>query len=337
MDTVWVFMSATVRRRPRIDKGHLWRWAFGIVMLAAVIFVFTHIEEGRRFAYEAAALEPLWLSLAITLQVGTFVADTELWERVLERGGHRRPFFLLFRFSLAKFFVDQFVPTGGVSGTILVMRSLEKTGVDRGTSVATLVVRMVSYYAAYGISLAAALAWVWGKVPLALPLRLLGVLLSFVFLAFPVVVLVFVRHPDRGLPRLLQRPRFLRRFRPGIRLVAEATPRLSKDIPLLVSSTLLQLSIFLADGLTLWSMVMALGVDAPLPSVFAAFMLGFLAGSIFTVPGGIGTVEAGTVAGLGLMGVPIGVAITATFLYRGFTFWIPLIPGLFAARKESWR
>lgn len=331
-------MAAIARPRRRLLRRHnLWRWLFGLIMLAAVIFLFTHAEEGRRFAYEAAAIEPLWLILAVTLQIGTFAADTELWERVLDRGGHRRPFFLLFRFSLAKYFVDQFLPTGGVSGTILVMRSLEKTGVDRGTSVATLVVRLVSYYLAYGIALAAAMAWVWGRISVPLPIRLLGILLSVVFLLVPVLALLLVRNPDRGLPHLLQRPKILRRFRPSIRMVAEATPRLARDVGLLASSTALQLTIFLFDGLTLWTMVLALGVDAPFPSIFAAFMLGFLAGSVFAVPGGIGTVEAGTVAGLGLIGVPLGISLTATLLYRGLTFWLPLIPGLFAARKESWR
>lgn len=310
---------------------------FGLVLLAAVIFLFTHIDEGRRFAYEAAALEPQWLLFAISIQAGTFVADTELWERVLDRGGHRRPFFQLLRFSFAKFFVDQFLPTGGVSGTILVMRSLERTGVDRGTSMATLVVRMVTYYLAYGLSLAVAMWLVWGRTSLPLPLLVLGILLSVLFLTFPVLVLVFVRNPDKGLPLLLQRPKFLRRYRPTIRMAAEATPRLARDVPLLLACTGLQLSIFLFDGLTLWAMVHALGVEAPLSAVFTAFMVGFLAGSVFAVPGGIGTVEAGTVAGLGLLGVPLGVSLTATFLYRGFTFWLPLVPGLFAARKESWR
>lgn len=318
-------------------RRNLWRWLFGVVLLASVIFVFTHLNEGRRFAYEAAALEPLWLAFAFTVQIGTFVADTELWERVLQRGGHRRPFFQLFRFSFAKFFVDQFVPTGGVSGTILILRSLERTGVDRGTTVATLVVRMVTYYLAYGAALAASMWMAWTR---AHPPRLLlavGVVVSIAFLAFPVVVLVLVRNPDKGLPRLLQKPRWLRRFRPGIRMAAEATPALSRDISLLVACSALQLVIFLFDGLTLWAMVLAVGVDAPFSSIFAAFMLGALAGSLLAVPGGIGTIEAGTVAGLGLLGVPLGASITATFLYRGFTFWLPLIPGLIAARKESWR
>jgi hypothetical protein len=37
---------------------------------------------------------------------------------------------------------------------------------------------------------------------------------------------------------------------------------------------------------------------------------------------------------LGLLGAPIEMALAATILLRGLTFWAPMIPGLWLARRE---
>lgn len=51
-------------------------------------------------------------------------------------------------------------------------------------------------------------------------------------------------------------------------------------------------------------------------------------------PGGLGTFEAASVVTLGLAGVPVATALAATLLFRGVSFWIPLVPGLVLARLE---
>lgn len=331
-------VEATQRANPPQAKHkRLFQWFFGAVLLAGLAFVVTHRSEGRQFAEIAAHSQPWWLLFAFGLQALTYVADAAVWDVVLSRGPKKLPLPRLVRFSFAKYFFDQFVPTGGMTGTLMVMRSLERDGVDRGTSMATLIVRFVTYYWAYAIALGAALAVTLVRAHVPEVVFGLGVALTVGFLIVPVLVLAFIRHPDRGLPGLLQRPRILKRIRPAVQLAAEATPKITRDVPLLANATVLQLAIYVLDGLTLWAMVKSVGVDLPAGSAFAAFMLGFVAGSLGVVPGGVGTVEAGTVAGLGFLGIPLATALTITLLFRGFSFWLPLLPGLWAARRESFR
>jgi uncharacterized membrane protein YbhN (UPF0104 family) len=33
-------------------------------------------------------------------------------------------------------------------------------------------------------------------------------------------------------------------------------------------------------------------------------------------------------------GVPFEAALSATLLFRGYTLWVPLIPGMFATRRQ---
>lgn len=37
---------------------------------------------------------------------------------------------------------------------------------------------------------------------------------------------------------------------------------------------------------------------------------------------------------LRLVGVPVAVALSATLLFRGLSFWLPMLPGLVLSRRE---
>lgn len=47
----------------------------------------------------------------------------------------------------------------------------------------------------------------------------------------------------------------------------------------------------------------------------------------------LGTFEASCVAMLHVLQVPLEVALTATLLLRGFTVWLPTLPGLWLAQR----
>ena len=97
----------------------------------------------------------------------------------------------------------------------------------------------------------------------------------------------------------------------------------------------LQVAIFLLDAGTLWIMLYALGLSVHPALVFASFMLSTLARTLGPVPGGLGIFEAASVATLKLMGVPIAAGLAATLLFRGFSYWLPMAPGILLARRET--
>lgn len=51
------------------------------------------------------------------------------------------------------------------------------------------------------------------------------------------------------------------------------------------------------------------------------------------VPLGLGSFEAALIAMLHLTGVSLEAALTATLMLRGFTLWLPMLPGLWCARN----
>jgi uncharacterized protein (TIRG00374 family) len=66
----------------------------------------------------------------------------------------------------------------------------------------------------------------------------------------------------------------------------------------------------------------------------AGVVLVYLGGSIVAqaapTPGGLGAIEAALVAGLTATGIQAEIAVSATLLFRLFTFWLPTIPGWLA-------
>ena len=57
-------------------------------------------------------------------------------------------------------------------------------------------------------------------------------------------------------------------------------------------------------------------------------MLSTLARTLGVVPGGLGVFEAVSVTTLKLIGVPVAAGLAATLLFRFFTFWLPMAPGV---------
>ena len=91
----------------------------------------------------------------------------------------------------------------------------------------------------------------------------------------------------------------------------------------------------------LWAAFRAFGDAPPLAVLTQAFFVGMF-GNLLPMPGGVGGVEGGMIAALAAFGVDAGQAVVAVLLFRAFTFWLPMIPGViayFQLRRtvERWR
>ncbi len=318
------------QRRPLTGKpaGRLGRWLgwlVGLASLAAVIVIATHISEPRDFARLVERAAPGWIAVAIVLQSATYLALAEVWRSVAitaKRPLLRRP---AVQIALAKLFVDQALPTGGVSGSLLLASALEGRNMERPLIVATVVIEQASYYLAYAISLAlaVAIAYVQGHAGAIVVWTALGFVVLGLAGATGAIAMV---HTSRILPSFLG----LRRAQ---RWLSTADRRLTRDRRLLARATGWQLAIVALDGMTLWTLLAALGTDAPLAGTFASFMIASLARTISIVPGGLGVFEGVAVVTLHQIGAPLAAALSATLLFRGVSYWLPMLPGFVASRR----
>lgn len=304
-------------------------WLVGLAMLAAVVAAGLHFSEERSFLRIAETARPWWFVLAVLLQAATYLAQGETFRVVTRAAKIPVPLGVAYELSLAKLFVDQALPSAGISGTVVLARALEARGIPGGVVMASVVVATISYYAAYVLALGLALGitLVGGHAsPLIVGAALLFVLLSVALTALALAL----SNPRRPEPRWVARVRPLAH---ALSLLREADPRLAHNIGLIAVSALYQLAIVFFDTATMWILIRSLGVTASPTAVFASFMLSTLLRTIGFAPGGLGTFEAASVVTLKLAGVPVAVALSATLLFRGLSFWLPMAPGLFFSRR----
>ena len=88
----------------------------------------------------------------------------------------------------------------------------------------------------------------------------------------------------------------------------------------------------------LWAAFHAFGDAPPLAVLVQAFFVGML-GNLLPIPGGVGGVEGGMIGAFAAFGVDAGLAVVAVLVFRAFTFWLPLLPGViafFRLRSDRW-
>ncbi|MDH4104780.1 MAG: magnesium-translocating P-type ATPase [Gammaproteobacteria bacterium] len=315
-------------RRPGVRAW--FAWLSGLAAVSVVVGVTMHLTEEREFLALAEQAKPSWLLVALVLQAATYAAQSGVLLAALHRPDLRLPFPVGYQLSVAKLFVDQALPSVGLSGDLLLARVLTARGVPRAHIVSAVAVETVSFYAAYvaGLALALTLLALAGE----LTWLLFIAATALVILAGTVVGAVYALAGKPALPRGTRAPRFAA-MQQAVHFLREADSRLLHDRGVLARAILLQAIIIALDTTTLWALLIALGIDAKLSVVFPAFMVASLFRSVGFVPGGLGTFEASAVGALSMVGIPLAGALAATLLFRGLSFWLPMAPGLYLSRR----
>lgn len=84
------------------------------------------------------------------------------------------------------------------------------------------------------------------------------------------------------------------------------------------------------DLVTVWSALHAFGETVGLAALVLAYATGYTVSAAPLPAGASGAAEAAMAASLHALGIPLATAVLAAFLYRGFTFWLPIGPALLA-------
>ncbi len=326
--------APTPRQRkhwPSMRKAVVAGWIVAILLLAVLTGTVIHLGDVEHFAALLAAAQPGWLLVALTLQAATYASEAAIWYILLNLVGHRQPWGNLIPLSLAKLFTDQAIPTGRLSGNVMMVEVLTHRGVPAKSALSALVTGIIVYFLAYLAMNLLALTILWDYHFLS-KLTIIGVMiLAAVALGLPVLLFSIER---LGRPRFLDRLARTRPVASALAAISDAWPLIRRH-PLHIGLAIgFQSLIFFLDGVSLWATLQAIGQTTSFMVPIAAFMVGSIAASLGPFPLGLGGFEATCTSMLTLLGVPLEAAFTATFLLRGFTLWLPMLPGLWLARRE---
>ncbi len=222
--------------------------------------------------------------------------------------------------QLAGAFVNRIVPAR-MGGMATNLRYLQKRGVDLAVATASIGVQQVSGLLVHVALSAVLLVWAGrnaGDALQALPsgqtvmigLTVLGALSG----------LLFLLPWGRRLLRARVLP-LLQRSGSGVAAVARSPLKLLELFGGAVFLTLMNIAALVFS-------VYAFGTTDVGPVVIGVvFLVGSGVASVAPTPGNLGAVEAALIAGLTTAGVDRDVAVPAVFLFRIFTFWLPILPG----------
>jgi undecaprenyl-diphosphatase len=231
--------------------------------------------------------------------------------------------------QVAAAFVDILAPAA-IGGMALNTRYLQKRGVDASVAVAGVGLNVVAGFVAHIALLAAFFVWVGSGAGGATSVEGADALdSSTAIVALAVLgVLVVVALIALAIPpvrRILQARvvPLIRDARTGIVDLARS-PR--KLVGLFGGSALITLGLLAA----FYCSVRAFGGDVPLPTLAVAYLIASAIAIIAPTPGGVGAVEAALIATLVNLGMDTQASVSAVFLFRTITFWLPVLPGWIA-------
>jgi uncharacterized protein (TIRG00374 family) len=187
-------------------RAHPWHTAlFAAAVLAALVAVVLHFGDLKRFVEMARAAQPLWMVVAVALQASTYAFLALGWSAVLKKAGEPLPLTRLFRIALVKLFIDQVVPTAGMSGNVLLVERLRAAGTPKGAAVSTLIVSVLGFYAAYAALVCGMLVALW--LHHAARAIIVGPVTAFlvVAVAIPTLWLWLWKRGDEAMPRWMER------------------------------------------------------------------------------------------------------------------------------------
>lgn len=324
--------SNSRQKPPVVSWLHRFRsWFIGLLLLSGLTVAIIHFGEIEQFAQLVRQAAPEWLIVGLVLQVATYFSTAAVWYQALQYAGVKYSMLSLVPLGVAKLFSDQAFPSAGMSGTAFFVTVLNRRGISTELCMATLLVSLVTHYIAYLLATIISVVLLGFYHAIYKWIIIVVVLFSIVAVVVPVGALWLQRWSKRSLPPVFMRIPGLANL---LNVLGSAPDYLLHNSALLAKTILFQEAVFLLDSATLWVMLRAMGQDVSFLVAFPSFVVASIVATLGPIPLGLGTFEATCVAILKTLGIPFEVALTATLLLRGFTLWLPMLPGLWLVRRE---
>jgi uncharacterized protein (TIRG00374 family) len=295
--------------------------------LAGLEDTWARIETGR----------PVWTIAALLFTVGMFAGYVAMFRGVFVRAGARRlGWRVSYQITMAGLAASRLFAAGGAGGLVLTAWALRRSGMRKRTVADKTISFLALTYFPYVFAVIVCgfgLHWGLFSGPSPFSLTFVPAVVGVVLLGFALAIAFIPTDLERRLRWMDHREGRLARLMHQLAIapattsagIRDALEHLRSRDPALLGAILywaFQIAV-------LWAAFHAFG-DAPALAVLVqAFFIGML-GNLLPLPGGVGGVESGMVGAYVAFGVGFDLALVAVLVYRAFTFWLPLVPGVIA-------
>ncbi|HCC3207359.1 TPA: flippase-like domain-containing protein, partial [Legionella pneumophila] len=308
------------------------KWISGFIILVVLIIVIGHFSQLRVFLGLIEQMKFSWLFFAVIFQSGTYMSLAAVWRLALRWFGEQISFFQLFLLSFSQLFVNQTIPTSGLSGVTIMTKFLLGRLITPKAIALAIALNVFSRQVAYLTSFIASIVVFWfynelNKTLISLSLIFILIMVAVLILA----ALLWQQALKLKIPKLLNKYTSIRIL---INEIKKLDPKIVLNFKLFFPAVVFSVAIFIFDSLTLWTILKSLNLDLNFRLIFAAQVIASSIASLSFFPGGLGIFEGSLTGLLTFLGLSIEQAFTATILFRGFTYWLPMLPGFLLTQKE---
>jgi len=313
-------------------------YVFSIIVFYLAVHYISKLKDIEQLLMQ---MEPGWLFLAISAQVLTYLIYALMLKLLIKDKPGIIDFFLLFKLSVAIMFVNQILPTGGISGDGYIFNQFIKRKVSRYNAFTTMVLESISYYAAILILLLIFYTWYLNLATHDTILITYTVILGFVFyiLLFVLVLILSNGHNISFAMHKLKKFSFIKRLIEKASLLSlqnenEGTFKmLGRKKKEIFQAVVLQLFIIMSDVITVFALIKGFHVIIPFPIIAFGLLLSLIIGALPISPGSLIVYESAMTYFFTKLGAPVHAALIITLLYRFLTFWLPIPIGLLVYRN----
>jgi uncharacterized protein (TIRG00374 family) len=310
--------------------------AFLLASLAALYFLLPQIAGLDDTWNRISTGRPAWTVAALLLTVGMFAGYVAMFRGVFVRAGTRIDWAASYQITMAGLAASRLFAAGGAGGLVLTAWALRRAGMAKRMVADKTLAFLVLTYLPYAIAVAiCGFGLHWGLFEGEDPFTLTFVpaVIAVICMAIAFAIAFIPTDLQRRIkPFAAGRGRFGRLAQSLAQAPAAASAGVREALAHARSRdpALLGAVLFWAFQIAvLWAAFHAFGDAPPLAVLVQGFFVGML-GNLLPMPGGVGGVEGGMIGAFAAFGVDSGLAVVAVLVYRAFTFWLPLIPGVIA-------
>lgn len=316
-----------------------------ILFLWALVSRFTELEQLKNTLQKG---QWSWILAALFSQTFYFIAFTASYQAAFDILNIRTRTRDLLPVTLGSLFVNTVVPAGIAGGTALFAQDLARRGKPATLTATGVLLQLIADFAAFTFVLVPGLTYLFYEHDLESYEIAAAILLLLITIGLSGILLLGIWKPawlyrrfdafQRTVNGVFQKIR-------GSSLLAEdwaqknanefnqATAAVASRPSRLMGTIGVAFLAHLLDITTLYILFRAFNQPVGPGTLVAGYAIGILFWIISITPQGIGVVEGMMALTFTSLGIPGTVATTVALVFRGLTFWIPMLLGFFAVQR----
>jgi uncharacterized protein (TIRG00374 family) len=317
------------------------RIVFFVLSLVVFYFAIHYLGKLEDIKNLLLKMKPFWLFIALGFQLVTYFISALIVHVLLQNNKNVVNFFKLFKIAIVILFVNQVLPSGGISGNSYIFNQLVKRNVPSSKAFTVLILESIGYYIATLLLLILFYSLYYSHTDHIKPIITYTTITGLVFFAFLGIVMSIISD-ERIISYILKKLYRFSRIRHYImKANLSSLPDGHKNIVKMFLENMkgalltiaFQICIITFDMLTAFAIIKGFQIELPFMHIGLAVLLSLIIGALPISPGSLIVYESAMTFFLTILGLPIHAALIVTLIFRFFTFWLPIPFGLLFYRN----